>query len=702
MPAPPPGSFQPGPVVIPPVIPGMPEPSFVQPPVIPGQVGTYPPPGFVPQGTVIPEMGTGFPPRGATPSPDYSPVIPPRSYSGQGPRIPVIPSEQYPYEDEPRARPPRRHRPPTEYDDEAVVPPRPDGSRTPSSDLSYRDEPDRGERYSDRVDESGHPITIIPPPGHQYRMPEPVPPTLVRPPTSRRSSSRDRSQSPRSEEHEIHIHPPSPTYIPPPTGVGPSAPYPGQGPAAQEPMRPIIITQSPQPFGPGAGAPVVVQVPSAGMQGMPGYSGVPPGEISSQQPVTIVVGSDERRSRSRSRSPSRPSYRDTRRTRSRSRSRSRSPSPSHHRFRRTDSRPRSRSHTPTRTEVIQIPRSDRHSPPPIVVQQPFQPGFPQPPILQTVPSQPPFQPPFQPSVALPIPPPTTGVPIIVEGARSRRSRSQSRSPIIIHETRHSDGPSYRDRPPTSRVRTPYYEEGDPSGRPRLPHGVLRSRTGTGRSRSPTIVEGDPGRRHSPTIIVRSGTHRSRSRTPPIILSTDRHYRPGTHRSRSRSPPIILPSHRPSHHHTRSRSRSHSPIYVHDDSHRPRSPRITHVRTHGSSRRSRSPHTVVVESPRRSRSRSDGVRVIREGSTRRSSPRRHVTTRLPTTHITQSRSRSLSPRHDYEEDPGSHPGRHRSPQHVRIRHTSHSPPYSERDEGSPSHRRVIRRPSSRATRSREEG
>ena len=164
----------------------MPEPQLVQPPVIPQQW----PPGFVPQGPVIPTPVTGFPPSRPTPSPEYSPVIPtrPQSSAGHGYRPPVIPSESA-YGDEPYTRQERRRPPRPVYadDDEEVVPPRPTPpEESPeSSDLSYGDEP-RDERYSPPRDEQGHPITVIPPPGHQ---PYPVQeaPTMVRLPTSRRT-----------------------------------------------------------------------------------------------------------------------------------------------------------------------------------------------------------------------------------------------------------------------------------------------------------------------------------------------------------------------------------------------------------------------------------------------------------------------------------------------------------------------------------
>ena len=677
IPPPPPGTFHPEPVVIPPV---MPVPEYVQPPVIPPQPTPFPP-GFVPQGPVIPEMPTGFPPRAPTPSPDFSPVIPGRVYSDEGRRIPgreysddgrhvpVVP-EQSGYQDEPRDRPPRRARPAPEYvDDEPVVPERPQRplSHSSSGDLSYIEPDDRG-RYSPE-DDDRH-IPMIPPPERRYA--EPIPPTLVRLPTSRPSSTR----TPPEHEHTIEVLPPSPPFamIRPPDIIpaGPPGAVPAQVPLQpSQPMAPIVISASPQPPGPSApGQPVIVQIPSTGMPGMhgvpvPGVFPEPMFPPPQQQPTTIIVQSQDR-------SPT-PSHRSER---------SRSESPQSSRSRRTRGHSRSGSRTPPRTEVIQIPSSIRRTPPPpVIVQQPGQPGFIQQP-LQTIPGQPPIFP-IAPSVGLPVPPP--GAPVFERPrsrpySRSRRSHSRSRSrsrsprprsrsrhshspsPIIIH-TQPSEGPRRHD--PRRSPRSTHYPEEDPGrGRP------VVARTETRHTHSPPfVVRGDSGGRHTP-VLVRTRTGRSHSRTPPHIIVPP-------HTSSSHRGPVIVT------HRTQSRSRSRSPIRHYEGSRRPHSrsssPRLVHVRPSRHSG-SRSPRLVHVRSSRHSGSRSPRPVHVRPSRHSRSPPHR-----TPTHH------RSRSPTYVHESHHGSRP---RSP---RI---AHDRPYSSRSH-SPSRRphTVAVRPSTRHSRSR---
>ncbi|KAJ7628458.1 hypothetical protein FB45DRAFT_38349 [Roridomyces roridus] len=311
-------------------------------------------------------------------------------------------------------------------------------------------------------------------------------------------------------------------------------------------------------------------------------------------------------------------------------------------------------------------------------------------------------------------PTTAGMPPMMMPS-SRRSRSRSRSPVIITGSRRSRSPTHYDdrhrRRSRSRSRSPRHYPQTPvvvtAGTHRSHRSRSRSRSprhyptiighsGTHRSRSHRSRSRSRSPRHYPTIIGHSGTHRSRrsrsrsrSRSPrhyPTIIGHSGTHRSRSHRSRSGSrsprhhsqPPIIMTgthgTHRSRHSRSRSRSPTHLPTIIgsHHPSHHPshfarsRSGSPESYRPHASHP---SEHHIPIVVPRSGTQRSDTHR----SGIHRPRSRSHSPTYIPHDHA-RSMSGSPSP----HGPPRTHTAGSRSPsRHPRRPSRSERPSHSDR-------------------------
>ncbi|KAJ7747892.1 hypothetical protein DFH07DRAFT_942325 [Mycena maculata] len=623
----PPLGFQPYPrgyaPVIPPVVPGDGR-------VVPGD-GREPP--FIPQFPNIPVIPQGLPPPGPVlwqpQGPGPAPFIP-GMMGGPGPFMPM-PQPQFQQGEQPFIPQFGPDRSPMYDVDPAVIP---IPVSRPSSSSSSEGPPPRRHRRRSR---SG----------------------------SVRSGSSGSSERPILVQQPMQ--PMGTQYAPTPMVVAPTgSEYQQQQPQAPPPQT-IVIQQPPQ-------QPQQPMGPSMGSGFQPTYMPQP------SVPIVVAPSRGRSRSRSRSRSP-RSSRRSPIIIQASRPSRSRSSRSS-----RRGRRSRSRSRSPERITVVQPPQTGfpptMYTPTgaPILVHSPRSSRSSR--SRHRTPQQAIIVPPTQPAYTGPQ---TQAPPVVIQGdsgrrtpiVMSRRSRSRSRS----HSPRYyAEHPSYRRR---SRSRSRSGHDATVIIPPTTtPHIITHSRRSRSRSRSPIYVEGSRRSRsrrsrsrsrsprhyptsHGPPIVVAGThrTHRSRSRSrspsyhssrhpsrhpsaPPIVVVPS-----GTHRPRSRSPTYIAP---------RSRSRSRSPRHYPDypgyaGTHR--TPRTHRSRSRS---RSRSPrhypdYPGYVDTHRTGTHRAPGTHysdASRSRSPREGGRRRRSRERRPGRSRSPPSDRSLSPRpgrHDTERE-----------------------------------------------------